>query len=64
MTARECRLPLQNIIHLNGTCIHGIGIEPDVEVDMPDEYKDMYASMVEHDKDTQLQKAIEIIKEK
>ena len=48
----------------NGTCIHGIGIEPDVEVDMPDEYKDMYASMVEHDKDTQLQKAIEIIKEK
>ena len=57
MTARECRLLLQNIIH-------GIGIEPDVEVDMPDEYKDMYASMVEHDKDTQLQKAIEIIKEK
>ena len=57
MTAPECRLPLQNIIH-------GIGIEPDVEVDMPDEYKDMYASMVEHDKDTQLQKAIEIIKEK
>ena len=34
------------------------------KVDMPDEYKDMYASMVEHDKDTQLQKAIEIIKEK
>lgn len=48
----------------NGICIHGIGIEPDVEVDMPDEYKDMYASAVEYEKDTQLQKAIEIIKEK
>lgn len=48
----------------NGICIHEIGIEPDIEVQMPEEYKDTYASMVEHDKDTQLQKAIEIIKEK
>lgn len=46
----------------NGVCIHGIGIEPDVEVDMPEEYSKMYASDVEHDKDTQLQKAIEIVK--
>lgn len=48
----------------NGICIHEIGIEPDVELEMPEEYKDMYASMVEHDDDVQLQKAIEIIKEK
>lgn len=46
----------------NGVCIHDIGIEPDIEVDMPEEYAGMYASMVEHDKDTQLQKAIEILK--
>lgn len=46
----------------NGVCIHDIGIEPDIEVDMPEEFKGMYASMVEHDKDTQLQKAIEVLK--
>ncbi len=45
----------------NGTCIHEIGIEPDVVVEMPEEYKNVYASMVERDKDAQLQKAIEII---
>lgn len=48
----------------NGTCIHEIGIEPDVEVDMPQEYDGMYASAVEKDKDTQLLKAIEVISEK
>lgn len=46
----------------SGVCIHDIGIEPDIEVDMPEEYAGMYASMVEHDKDTQLQKAIEVLK--
>lgn len=48
----------------NGICIHEIGIEPDVEVPMPEEYRNVYASTVERDKDTQLKKAIEIIKEK
>ncbi len=46
----------------NGVCIQDIGIEPDIEVDMPEEYEGMYASMVERDKDTQLQKAIEVLK--
>lgn len=46
----------------NGVCIQDIGIEPDIEVDMPEEYAGMYASMVEHDKDPQLQKAIEVLK--
>lgn len=46
----------------NGVCIHDIGIEPDIEVDMPEEFNGMYASMIEHDKDTQLQKAIEVLK--
>lgn len=48
----------------SGVCIHEIGIEPDIEVEMPEEYKNKYASTIEHSKDTQLQKAIEIIKEK
>lgn len=47
----------------NGICIHGTGIEPDIEVDVPDEYADYYAFEIEHDQDTQLQKAIEILKE-
>jgi carboxyl-terminal processing protease len=46
----------------NGVCIHGVGIEPDVVVEMPEEYQGMYASSVEHDKDPQLQKALEILK--
>lgn len=45
----------------NGVCIHGTGIEPDIEVDMPEEFKNEYASNVEHSKDTQLQKAIEVL---
>lgn len=47
----------------NGICIHDVGIEPDVVVEMPEEYQNMYASSVEHDKDTQLQKAIEILQQ-
>lgn len=45
----------------NGVCIHDIGIEPDIKVEMPEEYDGMYASSVEHDKDPQLQKAIEVL---
>lgn len=46
----------------NGVCIHGTGIEPDIEVELPEEYQDYYISAIEHDKDTQLKKAIEILK--
>lgn len=48
----------------NGVCIHEIGIEPDVTVELPEELKDMYASELDRSEDIQLQKAIEIIKEK
>lgn len=48
----------------NGICIHGTGIEPDISIDLPDELKDYYISTLEHDKDTQLQKALEVIREK
>ena len=45
----------------NGICIHGPGIQPDIEVDLPEELQGEYASNIEHSKDTQLQKAIEIL---
>lgn len=48
----------------NGTCIHDVGIVPDIEVDLPDEFNGIYASMLERDEDVQLQKAIEVVKEK
>lgn len=45
----------------NGVCIHGTGITPDIEVDMPEEFKEYYASTVPHENDTQLQKAMEVL---
>lgn len=48
----------------NGICIHDIGIEPDILIEMPAQYENEYTSMLSHDEDIQLQKAIEIIKEK
>lgn len=47
----------------NGTCIHGVGIEPDYTVSLPEEYSEGYASDVPHDKDTQLNKAIELLEQ-
>ncbi|MCH5212356.1 MAG: S41 family peptidase [Oscillospiraceae bacterium] len=47
----------------NGICIHGEGIKPDYEISLPNEYKDGYASSVPRDKDTQLQKALELLNE-
>ncbi|MDM8534901.1 S41 family peptidase [Clostridiaceae bacterium HSG29] len=46
----------------NGECIHGIGIEPDVVIELPDEYYEIEDPTDEDD--IQLQKAIEILKEK
>ena len=44
-----------------GRCIHGTGLEPDVEVDLPDELKNQVS--IDKSEDTQLQKAIETVKE-
>ena len=41
-----------------GVCIHDIGIEPDITVEMPDEYSIYYASSIPHKDDPQLQAAI------
>ncbi len=43
----------------NGVCIHGTGVTPDIEVDLNDELKQMV--IVPHEKDNQLQKAIEVL---
>lgn len=44
----------------NGTEINHVGVKPDIEVSLPDEYKNSLE--VPQDKDTQLKKAIEEIK--
>lgn len=46
-----------------GTCIHGVGIEPDYVVPMPEKYEGWYASDVPRDEDVQLKKATEILSE-
>ncbi len=46
----------------SGVCIHEIGIEPDHKVSLPEELADSYVSMIPHEKDTQLNKAIELLK--
>lgn len=46
----------------NGYNIHGIGIEPDVEIELDKTLKTQ--AVITHDEDNQLQKAIEIINEK
>ena len=46
----------------NGECIHGIGIEPNIVIEMPDSYYEIEDPTDEDD--IQLQKAIEILEEK
>ena len=43
-----------------GNKIDGIGVTPDIEVDLPEDIKTTYN--LEYEKDTQLQKAIEVLK--
>lgn len=46
----------------NGTSIHGVGITPDYEVELPEEYAQQTNILAEAD--TQLQKAVEVLSEK
>jgi carboxyl-terminal processing protease len=46
----------------NGINIHGIGIEPDMEITLSEDAKGYGAEY--YDTDNQLQKAVEILKEK
>ncbi len=45
----------------DGASIHKVGIEPDITVELPEEYKDSYISEIPKGKDTQLEKAIELL---
>lgn len=44
----------------NGVCIQGVGITPDLVVDLPDELKDISVDLLDPAKDTQLQAAINV----
>ncbi|HIZ64669.1 MAG TPA: S41 family peptidase [Candidatus Blautia pullicola] len=44
-----------------GRCIHGTGIEPDVEVELAEELQQQ--AVISHQEDNQLQKAVEIVKD-
>lgn len=46
----------------SGVCIQGIGIQPTVAVELPEKYKTLPVSQVPREDDTQLKKAMEILK--
>ena len=46
----------------SGKSIHGIGISPDIEVDLPEEYKNIPLSDVPREEDVQFKKAVELLK--
>jgi carboxyl-terminal processing protease len=48
----------------SGVCIHGIGIKPDIEIDVQAEYRNLPVSQIPRKKDIQLQSAIEAVKGK
>ncbi len=45
----------------SGKCIHGLGIEPDIKVELDEKYHNMPVSQVPREEDAQLQKAVQII---
>ena len=45
----------------NGNNIHGVGIQPDVEVELDPNITDL--NEIDHSQDNQLQKGIEVVKE-
>ena len=48
----------------SGVCIHGVGIKPDIEIDVSSEYRNFPVSQIPRDKDIQLHTAIEALKGK
>ncbi len=55
------KLTIEDYYLPSGKSIHKVGVDPDVEIDLPEDIK-MYTNIPE-DQDVQLQKAIEILKE-
>lgn len=56
------KLTISEYFTPNGTNIHGVGIEPDIVVELPDDVE--YIGVENLEEDLQLQKAIEVLKEK
>ncbi len=48
----------------SGVCIQGQGIKPDIEINLPEKYKDTDVATIPKEDDLQLQKAIEVINQK
>ncbi len=48
----------------SGVCIHGEGIKPDIEINLPEKYKDTPASAIPREDDLQLIKAVQILENK
>lgn len=48
----------------SGVCIHGVGVKPDIEIDVAGEYRNTPVSQIPRNKDMQLQSAIEVVKGK
>ena len=48
----------------SGVCIQGQGIKPDIEINLPEKYKDTDVAAIPKEDDLQLQKAIEVINQK
>lgn len=57
-------ITIQKYYTPNGTSIHEVGIEPDVVVELPEAYRNQAVSKIPEEKDTQLQKAVEVMQEK
>lgn len=47
----------------NGTSIHGVGVAPDAEVQLPEKYSTTAVSAIPAEEDTQLQKAIAVMQD-
>lgn len=56
------KLTISEYFTPNGTNIHGIGIEPDIEVELPEDIEGIGVEFLKED--TQLQKGLEVIKGK
>ena len=48
----------------NGISIHEVGVEPDFKVELPEQYKENYISEIPDGEDTQLNKALELLKDR
>ncbi len=56
------KLTISSYFTPGGVCIHGIGVEPDYEVELDEDY--IYDSDMPMEDDNQLQKALEVLKQK